>query len=154
MKHLAAALMSAVLLAPLAAQARDHGDGERGRPPERGYERSEPFRGYGRPEQRDYRPERPTFDDGARFAPPGRRRGYDRREIEPPAPVYEPPPRAGWRRGQILAPPYQTGVIGDYGRYHLRRPPPGYYWYRSGDDFVLAARASGMIFEVIPADGY
>jgi Ni/Co efflux regulator RcnB len=47
-------------------------------------------------------------------------------------------------------PPGARGeIVQDYGRYHLRRPPPGYYWYRNGDDFVLAAVASGLIFEVI-----
>jgi Ni/Co efflux regulator RcnB len=45
-------------------------------------------------------------------------------------------------------------VISDYGRYHLRRPPRGYYWYRAGDDFVLVAVATGMIFDVIGAEGY
>ncbi len=57
-------------------------------------------------------------------------------------------------RGQILPPSYRGGVISDYGRYHLRRPPRGYYWYRAGDDFVLVAVATGMIFDVIGAEGY
>jgi Ni/Co efflux regulator RcnB len=58
-----------------------------------------------------------------------------------------------WRRGQILPPAYRGGVIYDYGRYHLRRPPRGYYWVQEGDDFVLVAIATGLIFEVIPG-GY
>ena len=45
-------------------------------------------------------------------------------------------------------------AVSDYGRYHLRRPPRGYSWYRAGDDFVLAALGSGLIFEVIDAEGY
>jgi Ni/Co efflux regulator RcnB len=57
-------------------------------------------------------------------------------------------------RGQQLPPEYRGYVVGDYERYHLRRPPRGYYWYRAGDDFVLAALASGLIFEVINAEGY
>jgi len=63
-------------------------------------------------------------------------------------------PRGRLRRGQFLPPTERGYVVGDYYRYHLRRPPPGYYWYRSGGDFVLAATASGLIFEVVAGDGY
>ncbi len=62
------------------------------------------------------------------------------------------PPAAGpgrWRRGQFFPPSMRGEVVADYQRYHLRRPPPGFYWYRSGDDFVLAALSSGLIFEVV-----
>jgi Ni/Co efflux regulator RcnB len=59
-----------------------------------------------------------------------------------------------FRRGQVLPQAERGYVIGDYYRYHLRRPPPGYYWYRNGEDFVLAAVASGLIFEVVAGDGY
>ena len=57
-------------------------------------------------------------------------------------------------RGQFLPQEYRGYVVNDYDRYHLRRPPRGYYWYRAGDDYVLAALASGLIFEVINAEGY
>ena len=30
-----------------------------------------------------------------------------------------------WRRGQVFPPAYRAGVVDDYYRYHLRRPPPG-----------------------------
>jgi Ni/Co efflux regulator RcnB len=65
-------------------------------------------------------------------------------------------PRASygrWLRGQIMPPGYRGDVINDFGRYHLRRPPRGYYWVREGDDFVLVAIGTGLIFEVIPG-GY
>jgi Ni/Co efflux regulator RcnB len=76
---------------------------------------------------------------------------------------YGPPPQAyygrpgfrpgysSWRRGGYLPPYYRDRgyVISDYERYHLRRPPRGYYWYRAGDDYLLAAVASGLIFDVI-----
>ena len=58
-----------------------------------------------------------------------------------------------WRRGQFFPPAFRGELLSDYYRYHLRRPPPGYYWYRSGDDYILAALASGLIFEVVPGDG-
>jgi len=76
---------------------------------------------------------------------------------------YGPPPTAyygrpgyrpgyeAWRRGAYL-PSYYRGrgyVVNDYYRYHLRPPPRGYYWYRTGNDYVLAAIATGLIFEVI-----
>jgi Ni/Co efflux regulator RcnB len=60
----------------------------------------------------------------------------------------------GWARGQYLPPEARGAMISDFGRYHLRRPPRGYYWYRSGDDYLLASGASGVIFEVIPGDGF
>ena len=54
-----------------------------------------------------------------------------------------------WARGQVLPPESRTAPITDYAALHLRRPPQGYQWYRCGDQFVLAAITSGMIFEVI-----
>ena len=56
-----------------------------------------------------------------------------------------------WRRGAYLPSYYRDRgyVVNDYYRYQLRPPPRGYYWYRTGNDYVLAAIASGLIFEVI-----
>jgi Ni/Co efflux regulator RcnB len=56
-----------------------------------------------------------------------------------------------WRRGAYLPTYYRGGgyVVHDYGRYRLRQPPRGYYWYRTGNDYVLAAIATGLIFDVI-----
>lgn len=73
----------------------------------------------------------------------------------PPAHYYgRPDYRPGynaWRRGGYLPPYYRGGgyVVHDYGRYHLRPPPRGYYWYRTGNDYVLAAIATGLIFDII-----
>jgi Ni/Co efflux regulator RcnB len=73
----------------------------------------------------------------------------------PPAHYYgNPGYRPGynaWRRGGYL-PSYYRGngyVIQDYGYYRLRPPPRGYYWYRAGNDYVLAAIATGLIFDII-----
>jgi Ni/Co efflux regulator RcnB len=73
----------------------------------------------------------------------------------PPAYYYgRPGYRPGytaWRRGGYL-PPYYRGngyIIHDYGYYRLRPPPRGYYWYRAGNDYVLAAIATGLIFDII-----
>lgn len=57
-------------------------------------------------------------------------------------------------RGQFLPPEARGAVVQDFDRFHLRRPPRGYYWYRAGEDYVMASTANGMIFEVIPADPY
>ncbi len=64
---------------------------------------------------------------------------------------YYRPGYAAWRRGAYLPSYYRSNDyrVYDYGRYRLRPPPRGYYWYRSGDDFLLAAIATGLIFEVI-----
>ncbi len=40
-------------------------------------------------------------------------------------------------------------MVNDYYRYRLRPPPRGYAWYRVGDDYLMAAIATGIIFEII-----
>ena len=143
MKRLAVLIVITCLALPAMAGAQDHErhDGGRGGPREhaadrRGGERSGdhdehggPGPGNGDPGPRggDYRP-----------------RGYGA--------AY--PRSYRFVRGQMLPPDYRDYVVGDYERHHLRRPPRGYYWYRVGDDFVLAALGSGLIFEVIAAEGY
>ena len=62
---------------------------------------------------------------------------------------YYRPGYASWRRGAALPPYYRGYVVNDYHRYHLRQPPRGYAWYRVGDDYLLAAIASGIIFDII-----
>jgi Ni/Co efflux regulator RcnB len=58
-----------------------------------------------------------------------------------------------WQPGQVLPPSAPAVVITDYGRFHLRQPPRGYQWLQCDGDFVLAATATGLIFEVIPGGG-
>lgn len=70
------------------------------------------------------------------------------RHAMPPGAAY-----GRWRRGQVLPPAYRGAVVSDFGRYHLRRPPRGYYWVHEGDDFVLVAMGTGLIFDVI-SGGY
>lgn len=89
----------------------------------------------------------------------GRHNGYyynSRWHYGPPPAAYygRPGYRPGyeaWRRGAYLPSYYRgrTYVVTDYHRYHLRPPPRGYYWYRTGNDYVLAAIATGLIFDVI-----
>lgn len=85
------------------------------------------------------------------YGPPA----YPSRVYAPRIPsAYDPerPARSGWRRGQHLPPDFRGEVVSDYARFHLRKPPRGYAWYRDADDYVLAAVDSGLIFEVIHAD--
>jgi Ni/Co efflux regulator RcnB len=87
----------------------------------------------------------------------GRHNGYyynNRWYYGPPPTAYYSSPYyrpgyAAWRRGAQLPPYYRGYVVSDYPRYHLRRPPRGYAWYRVGDDYLLAAVATGIIFEII-----
>jgi Ni/Co efflux regulator RcnB len=89
----------------------------------------------------------------------GRHNGYyypNRWSYGPPPAAYYGRPgfRPGytsWRRGAYLPGYYRGGgyVVNDYYRHSLRQPPRGYYWYRTGNDYVLAAIATGLIFDVI-----
>jgi Ni/Co efflux regulator RcnB len=57
------------------------------------------------------------------------------------------------RQGEKLPDAYRNQIVYDYDRYHLRRPPSGYAWYRVGDLFVLASMSTGVIFDVVGANG-
>jgi Ni/Co efflux regulator RcnB len=104
-----------------------------------------------RNDRRDYRPQPQARWDNNRYngyyynnrwnygAPPSSYYGR---------PGYQPGYQA-WRRGGYLPPSYRGYVVRDYGRYGLRAPPRGYYWYQSGNDYLLAAVATGLIFDVI-----
>lgn len=149
MKPLAAASVMAILLAPVLLDPAIAG--------------AQPLGYYG-PGHAYYGP--PPLDDGYRFGSPN---------VHPPAyatpiygrpsyvpsrfapripPGYDPerPARSGWRRGQHLPPSFRGDIVADYARYHLRRPPRGYCWYRDADDYVLAAVSTGLIFDVIDGD--
>jgi Ni/Co efflux regulator RcnB len=84
----------------------------------------------------------------------GGREFYGRGYYAPPVRYYPPPvryygPSYAWRRGAYLPPGYAGYYISDYGRYGLRPPPRGYRWTRSGNDFLLTAIATGLIFDIV-----
>ena len=57
-----------------------------------------------------------------------------------------------WRRGQRLNTRYgRYYTVRDWRSHRLNRPPRGYRWVRQGDDYVLAALATGLIASVIAA---
>ena len=99
------------------------------------------YRGYDRNDRREYRQER--REDRREYRQDRRedRREYrqDRRDDRR---YY-----SQWRRGQVFAPQYRQPryVFNDYGRYRLAAPPRGYQYYRSGNDVLLIALATGVI---------
>ena len=69
------------------------------------------------------------------------------------APAYGYPPAyeaRAWHRGERFASGYgQPCGPSEYAHYGLYSPPRGYQWVRSGDDFLLTALATGVIFDVL-----
>jgi Ni/Co efflux regulator RcnB len=57
--------------------------------------------------------------------------------------------RSDWRLGSYLPPYYRSWVVNDYARWRLRRPPYGYNWIRVGNDYLLVAAGSGLIFDIV-----
>lgn len=55
-----------------------------------------------------------------------------------------------WHRGDRLPIEFRTPVyvVPDVVAYHLRPPPPGYYWVRVDNNAVLAAVATGIVVDV------
>ncbi|MBU2135854.1 MAG: RcnB family protein [Alphaproteobacteria bacterium] len=102
-------------------------------------------------DNRHYQPPRAQSWDHRRY------NGYyyqNRWAYGPPPAVYygHPQYRPGyvaWRRGAVLPPHYRGYVVHDYHRYRLRPPPRGYAWHQVGNDYLLAAVATGIIFEII-----
>jgi Ni/Co efflux regulator RcnB len=157
----AAALAAPVAAVATSAQADPYGHHDNGR--HNGWDNDRGRwdhgdRNYGRWDHgdRDYGRWDRGHDDWSR----GRHNGYyyqNRWYYGPPPQAYYGNPyyRPGytsWRRGSVLPSYYRGYVVHDYYRYHLRPPPRGYAWYRAGDDYLLAAVASGLIFEIIAND--
>ncbi len=55
-----------------------------------------------------------------------------------------------WHRGDRLPMEFRAPVyvVPDVAVYHLRPPPPGYYWVRVDNNAVLAAVATGIVVDV------
>ena len=61
--------------------------------------------------------------------------------------------RRRWRQGQRLDRRYGSyAVVNDWRARRLPAPRRGYHWVRSGDDYVLAALAGGLIASVTAAN--
>lgn len=133
MKRLVLALAAiATVAGPLAVATEANAQPRRDR-----YERQWDRRDYDR---RDYRRE---YRRDYRYAPPPRAYyGYA-------PPRYRYAPGYAWRRGGYLPPSYGGVYISNYGAYGLRAPPRGYRWHRVGDDYLLTAIATGLIFDIV-----
>ena len=60
-------------------------------------------------------------------------------------------PRHNLRRGQRLDQEYRGNryVVSDWRARHLSAPPRGHQWVQAGNDYVLAAIATGIIAQVL-----
>ena len=124
MKRLVLALAAAATVAAPLAMATDAS--------------AQPYR-YGRSDH--------GYGYGYRYGPPPPRAYY--RYAPPPPPRYGYAPAYGWQRGGYLPPNYAGVYVSNYGAYGLRAPPRGYRWSRSGNDFLLTAIATGLIFDIV-----
>ena len=60
-------------------------------------------------------------------------------------------PEHRFYRGDRLPPEFRSRqyVVDDWRGHYLRRPPRGYHWVQAGDDYVLAAIATGVIASIL-----
>jgi Ni/Co efflux regulator RcnB len=60
-------------------------------------------------------------------------------------------PDHAWYRGGRLPPQYNSRyyVVDDWRGHHLSAPPRGYHWVQAGNDYVLAAIATGVIASIL-----
>jgi len=63
-------------------------------------------------------------------------------------------PKHDLRRGQRLSNEYRDNryVVSDWKGRHLSAPPRGQHWVRTGNDYVLAAIATGVISQILLAN--
>jgi Ni/Co efflux regulator RcnB len=128
-----------------------------GRQDSRGPRGDRDFRG--ERDQRDRDRGRPVWNDrdDRRGPPPvvyrdGPRdwRGHDlRNDRRPEWRSAGPGPR--WHRGERLPSYYRSRqyVVDDWRGHRLSAPPAGYHWVQAGDEYVLAAIATGVILSVL-----
>jgi len=127
------------------AQRGDHGN-------DRDHDRN----GYS--QQRDDRRDDDRRDDDRRHN--GGPRAHDNQHRNDSAQYYRRDdtrgggPRHDLRRGGKLHKEYRNNryVVNDWRGRHLSAPPRGYHWVQTGNDYVLAAIASGIIAQVLFAN--
>ncbi len=89
--------------------------------------------------------------------PGGSRYDQEGRALAPPVGRYDRPgfdrpgPDRAWQRGDRLPPEYRGRqyVVDDWRGHRLSAPPRGYHWVQHGNDYVLAAIATGVIASVL-----
>ena len=115
------------------AQHNDHGNGDNGRN-DHSYQRSNDRHDGDRHDSKHYDSGR--RDDAREYRRDDRRGGGPRHDL---------------RRGGRLSQEYRGNryVVGDWRARHLSAPPRGHHWVRAGNDYVLAAIATGIIAQVL-----
>ena len=95
----------------------------------------------------DWRERRDWHGGDRRDWPDRRGRDFDNGSYRRPPGYYY----RSWQRGERLPIAFRapTYVIPDAAYYHLAPPPPGYYWVRVDNNAVLAAIATGVVFDVV-----
>ena len=110
------------------AQRNDHGNGHNGRN-DQSYQRDNDRHDNGRYDSN-------RRDDARQYYRDDKRGGGPRHDL---------------RRGQRLSQEYRSNryVVSDWRARHLSAPPRGHHWVRAGNDYVLAAIATGVIAQVL-----
>jgi len=111
------------------AQRGEHGNDR--------YERNDRYtQSHQRDNDRHDRYDRYDRDDARRYHRDDRRGGGPRHDL---------------RRGGRLSQEYRGNryVVTDWRARHLSAPPRGHHWVRAGNDYVLAAIATGIIAQVL-----
>ncbi|MGX4641577.1 RcnB family protein [Massilia sp. SYSU DXS3249] len=139
---IAQAMIAALLAASFPATAQDRGY-------DRAQERREDRRDDRREDRRDYRDAQREARRDYRDAQREARRDArdDRRDYRQ---ARGAGPRHDLYRGQRLPPVYHTRhyVVDNWRAHRLSAPPRGHHWVQVGNDYVLAAIATGIIASV------
>lgn len=99
------------------------------------------------------RDNRDNHDNGMRGNGENRARNYDARNFRRDD-SRGGGPRHDLRRGQRLNQEYRNNryVVSDWKARRLAAPPRGQHWVQAGDDYVLAAIATGIITQILLAN--
>jgi Ni/Co efflux regulator RcnB len=101
-------------------------------------------------QHQQYNNDRNDRHDGARGNDNNNRRNYDARNYR--SDNYRGGgPRHDLRRGQRLSSEYRDNryVVNDWRARRLSAPPRGQHWVQAGNDYVLAAIATGVITQIL-----
>ncbi|MDB5959240.1 MAG: hypothetical protein JWP59_534 [Massilia sp.] len=101
-------------------------------------------------QHQQYNNDRNDRHDGARGNDNNNRRNYDARNYR--SDNYRGGgPRHDLRRGQRLSSEYRNNryVVNDWRARRLSAPPRGQHWVQAGNDYVLAAIATGVITQIL-----
>jgi len=111
--------------------------------------RDEQWQGQRHEDRRDERRDERAFErrDERAFERREDRRAFERRDER----VYYGARGPEWRRGGHIPPEYRNRqyVVENWRVHHLAPPPRGYQWVQVGNDYVLAAIATGLIAQLI-----